>query len=190
TTNLFTSMLGNATDGWGWYMETDVEGRPTNCHRRQLVGPNAGAPQVDDGNGWWAFNPEPEYTFPTTRFRLPMLAAYYGLGLMTNGYDDSFVDATRVYVDGHKAEITPNADAETVSFTDPLSGKTYTAVRSIHNTDIFHPAVHMIEELQKQFGEYASLQDLQENYNYSEYQFVLDKLELLRSMNHAYNLGN
>ena len=187
--NLFSGMLANQTDRWGWYMTLDENGAPDACHRRVLVGPEAGEP-VDAPNGFWAFNPEPEYTFPTTRFRVPMLAAYYGLGLFIDSYDSSFVDITRVYVDGHQSAIQPSDDAIVTSFTDPLSGKTYTAVQSKFAEDLYSPSAAMITKLQEEFNKYSSLADLQDKYNYSEYQFILDKLELLRGMNYVYDYGN
>ncbi len=189
TMNLFSGMLANATDKWGWYMVADEEGRPLNCARRVAVGPDAGLPEIAEGQTLLPFNPEGEYVFPTTRFRVPMLAAYYGLGLLLDGYDDSYTDVTRVFLDGHKAAITPTDDAILESFTDPLSGKTYTAVGSKTGAErgVFYPAIHMVKALRDEFDSYNSLQELQENYNYSEYQFVLDKLELLRGMNHAYD---
>ena len=132
--------------------------------------------------------------FPTTRFRVPMLAAYYGLGLFLDSYDHSFVDVTRVYIDGHSQGITPNADGVTAdaSFTDPMSGKTYTAVRSMHaDAGLFHPAHFMIGQLKAEFLDTynGSTIDLQADYNYSDYQFLVDKLELLRGMNYTYDYG-
>jgi hypothetical protein len=185
-TNVFGGMLANKTDLWGWHMTVDDEGKPKNCVRRNVVGPDA----VNPGGGEevWPFNPEPEYIFPTTRFRFPMLAAYYGLGLFLDSFDHSFVDVTRVYLEGHSTAITPNDDAEVVTFEDPLSGKVYKAVKPAKN-GMFHPAAHMMEELLAELGKYTSLQELQDNYNFSEYQFILDKLELLRHMNYIYDYG-
>ena len=182
--NLFGGMLANKANKWGWWMQIDKDGKPTNCLRRNIVGPQA----VDPAPGTaWPFNPEPQYTFPTTRFRLPMLAAYYGLGLFLTTYDHSFVDTTRVFIEGHENAITPTADADVLSFPDPLSGKVYTATRAKDRPDLVFPAYEMVQALQKEFESYGSLKDLQENYNKSEYQYILDKLELLRGMNHVYD---
>ncbi|MBT9560745.1 MAG: zinc-dependent metalloprotease [Myxococcales bacterium] len=190
--NLYAGMIANKTDLWGWYMVTDDSGTPDHCVRRNLVGPNA--KNIDElrgslgaGEKAWAFNPEPQYTFPTTRFRVPMLAALYGLSLFNDNFNNSFVDVTRVFVDGHKDGITPTVDAEVTSFTDPLSGKTYTATASKFNDKVFHPAPFMIEQMKSELAKYATLDDLQKVYNYSEYQFTLDKLELLRGMNTVYD---
>ncbi|MEC8024085.1 MAG: hypothetical protein VX223_09125, partial [Myxococcota bacterium] len=169
---------------------TNQAGNPDRCHRRNVVGPDAlSIPELEaiEGTTVWAFNPEPEYTFPTTRFRLPMLAAYYGLGWFSDAWDKNFVDITRVYLDGHLGAVEPSADAEVLSFTDPLSGKTYSAIRSQFNSDVIHPAYSMIEQMQAELESYGSVEELQANYNYSEYQFILDKLELLRGMNYAYD---
>ena len=186
--NLYGGMIANKTDNYGWYMKLDGEGAPDGCHRRVLIGPEAGPPSADPAN-YWPYNPEPEYTFPTTRFRVPMLAAYYGLGLFVDGYDHNFVDVTRVFVDGHSQAITPSADAEVLSFEDPLSGKVYSATQSKYADGIFHPAYFMIERMKEEFQSYGSLAELQDEYNYSEYQFILDKLELLRGMNYTYDYG-
>ena len=119
-----------------------------------------------------------------------MLAAYYGLGLFLDSYDSSFVDSTRVYIEGHSQSITPTEDAEVISFSDPLSGKVYSATRKA-NSDRFYPAYHMVEQLRDMLlgddPEFSSIEDLQEKYNYSDYQFIVDKLELLRAMNYAYD---
>jgi len=189
-TNMYGSILANKTEQWGWYMVADGDGKPAYCERRQLVGPGTTGPQGNMGENWYPFQPEPEYTFPTTRFRLPMLAAYYGLGLFLDSYDKSFVDTTRVYLEGHGHAITPTEDAEVISFSDPLSGKVYSAVRDA-NSENFYPAFHMVEQLRDMLlGEdavFESIEDLQANYNYSDYQFIVDKLELLRAMNNAYD---
>ena len=182
--NLFSGMLANRTDLWGWRMKVNSDGEPDHCIRRNITGPDAGDPEGD----FWSFNPEPEYTFPTTRFRFPMLAAYYGLSLFNGAFDDSFFDVTRVYLEGHQTAITPSDDADVLTFEDPLSGKVYSAVKS-KNSELFNPAVFMIEQLKDRLGEFASLQDLQNNYNFGDYQFILDKLELLRNMNHAYDMA-
>ncbi|MFT5431015.1 MAG: hypothetical protein ACI9OJ_001694, partial [Myxococcota bacterium] len=192
--DLYGSMLANKTDGWGWYMVSN-NGTPTRCHRRNIVGPQAqnidqarAEVQAENPNqDVWAFNPEGEYTFPTTRFRIPMLAAYYGLGMFMDAYDHSFADQTRVYLEGHSGAITPAAGADVVSFTDPLSGKTYSAVRGAANADRFNPAVFMIEQMAVERAKYATIEELQENWNYSEYQYIIDKLELLRNMNAVYD---
>ncbi len=190
--NLYSGMVANKTDLWGWYMVTNDKGTPDHCVRRNIRGPEAKSidemtAELVPGQKVWALNPEPEYTFPTTRFRVPMLAALYGLSMFNDAYDQSFTDVTRVFVDGHKDGITPSDDADVVSFTDPLSGKTYSATVSKFSSGLFHPGKYMIERLEAELAEYNDLSELQENYNYSEYQFVIDKLELLRGMNAAYD---
>ncbi|HIA05010.1 MAG TPA: hypothetical protein EYN66_24445, partial [Myxococcales bacterium] len=58
-TNVFGGMLANKTDEWAWNMTVDSEGKPKNCVRRNVVGPDAGNPTAEH----WPFNPEPEYIF-------------------------------------------------------------------------------------------------------------------------------
>ena len=193
-TNLFGAMLANKTDQWGWSMVLDADNVPAHCVRRQVKR----MPGVDDplagvpAERIWSLQPEPEYTFPTTRFRIPMLAAYYGLSLFLDSFSHSFVDTTRVYVEGAGQALTPALPAGAkpaeyiVTFDDPLSGKRYTALKD-PNSPYFYPAAYMVDQLKGLLQAQPSLQALQDNYNYSEYQYIVDKLELLRGMNYSYD---
>ncbi len=188
---VFGGLIGNRADKYGWWMAKNATGKPDHCVRRRIVG---SANDVKDPDNAWPMNPEPEYTFPSTRFRMPMLAAYYGLGLFLNSYDHSFVDTTRVYIDGHETSITPTPDAELAKFEDPLSGKVYVAVKDATSAAFF-PAFEMVKSLQAEKKKYEvngvlDLKALQDAYNYSEYQYIVDKLELLRDMNHTYDYAH
>jgi hypothetical protein len=46
---------------------------------------------------------------------------------MAHGYDRSFLNRARVYLEGSGDALVPDPDQPIVSFTDPASGKTYTA---------------------------------------------------------------
>ena len=47
-----------------------------------------------------ALTPEPEYSFPTTQYRLPALAAIYGYSWMSGTFDRSFLDRNRLWLEG------------------------------------------------------------------------------------------
>ena len=76
-----------------------------------------------------SLEPEPMYTFPTTRFRIPMLAAYYGMALLVDNYDRSFMDSVRLWIAGDKYQITPPPDAEVATCEDLFSGRIYKTYR-------------------------------------------------------------
>ncbi len=54
-------------------------------------------------------------------------AGLFGKALLARGYDRSFLNRSRIYIEGSGDAIDPPVDQGTVSFTDPGSGKTYTA---------------------------------------------------------------
>jgi hypothetical protein len=54
-------------------------------------------------------------------------AGLFGKALLSHGYDRSYINRARLYVDGTGEAPTPSPTQETVSFTDPFSGKTWTA---------------------------------------------------------------
>ncbi|MEZ4238801.1 MAG: zinc-dependent metalloprotease [Myxococcota bacterium] len=64
---------------------------------------------------------------PATYWLVRYDADLFGLALMAHGYDRTFLNRARVYVDGGADAIEPGPDQALVSFTDPRSGKTFTA---------------------------------------------------------------
>jgi len=54
-------------------------------------------------------------------------AGLFGKSLLSRGYDRSFINRARIYVEGSGDAISVPPGQETVSYTDPTSGKTYTA---------------------------------------------------------------
>lgn len=64
---------------------------------------------------------------PATHWLVRFDADLFGLALMAHGYDRSFLNRSRVYVEGSGQAITPAEGQELVSFTEPFGGKTYTA---------------------------------------------------------------
>lgn len=64
---------------------------------------------------------------PATYWLVRFDAALLGTTLLEHGYDRSFLDRARVYVEGSSDAITPPPGTETVSYTDPEGGGTFTA---------------------------------------------------------------
>lgn len=64
---------------------------------------------------------------PATHWLVRFDADLFGLALMAHGYDRSFLNRSRIYVEGSAGAITPGEGQAQVSFTEPFGGKTYTA---------------------------------------------------------------
>lgn len=160
--------------------------------------------------------PEPLYIFPTTRFRIPMLAAYYGLSLLIGNFDRSFIDVTRIWLKGNKEQVTIPPDAEVAECFDRFSGKVYVSYRL--NDGHYYPSFDLVKQcatmyqcfdeevndnLDAQMVERCkmffqsnkevkdwTLEDLRNSYLFSELQFLVGKLELLRTMHASYDCIN
>jgi hypothetical protein len=165
-----------------------------------------------------SLEPEPLYTFPTTRFRIPMLAAYYGMALLVNNFDMSFMDTARIWLQGEKYAITPPAGAEVATCEDKFSGRVYTTYRQ--NDGKYYPAYDLVKQCDFMFACYdptrngtldavatdeckaiaqglkdvkdLTLDDLRANYLFHPLQFLVGKLELIRAMHASfeYNEGS
>jgi hypothetical protein len=130
---------------------------------------------------------EVDYDFPTTWFRIPMLAAYYGMSLMINAYDRRYMDTTRIFLKGHEDAIDLPEDAETVEFTDKLSGKTYVAYKQGMN-DQFDTGYYLVSWAKTVFDQYKTVAALQDAYQAGgEVNKVLGLLELLRGLHKTYD---
>ncbi|HEV8324737.1 MAG TPA: zinc-dependent metalloprotease [Myxococcota bacterium] len=55
------------------------------------------------------------------------LATLYGMAYFPLSFDNQFLDASRIYVEGTGNTVTAPPGQEVVNFTDPISGKTYIA---------------------------------------------------------------
>jgi len=64
---------------------------------------------------------------PAAHWLVQFDAGLFGKALLARGYDRSFLNRSRIYVEGSAQAIEPPEGQETISFTDPHSGKTYTA---------------------------------------------------------------
>jgi hypothetical protein len=106
--------------------------------------------------------PEELYTFPTTRFRIPMLAAYYGLALLSGNFDvswgdagtfdRSFVNATRLWIKGSKFAVEPPAGAKVATCEDRLSGKIYETYAL--DDGMYYPAYDLVQQCNEMFNCY------------------------------------
>jgi hypothetical protein len=132
--------------------------------------------------------PEPvDYDFPTTWYRIPMLAAYFGMSLMVNNYDTRFMDTTRIFLKGHEDAVDIAPGTETVEFADPFSGKIYVAYKT-GDQETFDTAFYLVTQANELFAQYKNVEDLQEAYQFEGYlQRMVGLLELIRSMHAAFD---
>lgn len=165
--------------------------------------------------GGISLEPEPLYTFPTTRFRIPMLAAYYGMALLVDNFDRSFMDATRLWIAGDKYAVAPPPTAEVATCEDLFSGRVYTTYRLPDGR--YYPAFDLVKQCDFLFGCYdparngslsledqnecksyargqksvpdLTLDDLRNDYLFHPLQFLVGKLELMRAMHATFDYG-
>jgi len=182
TMQLLGGVVLDDYDRYGWVVG------PEGVRPRKLVGTPE---ELDAQAGYGGINPYREYTFPTTKYRLPIIAAYYGMALMTGDFDNSFSDITRVYLVGNEAEIDPDVPPRDVeTYTDPLNGRQYRAYKVTDGRRIPNVAWELVREAKRLSQRYEDDDELREDYNLSELQFVTGKLDLLRAMHQAYEYGD
>jgi len=63
---------------------------------------------------------------PQTGFTVQLFAAVYGMTMMSDNFDTTFIDSARVWLEGRGESITPLRP--TVTFDDPYGGKRYVAL--------------------------------------------------------------
>jgi hypothetical protein len=155
-----------------------------------------------------ALEPEPQYTFPTTQFRIPMLAAYYGFSMLTSNFDRSFMDMTRVWLQGDAFDITMPVGAIIATCEDRFTGKIYTAYKL--NDGKYYPGYDLVKQCDEIYRCYdevlndsltpdetkkceiiaktskaiseLTIDDLRGTYLWHPLQFLVGKLELIRTM--------
>jgi hypothetical protein len=131
--------------------------------------------------------PDARPVFPSSRFRMPLQAAYYGMAVLTKGFNRTFLDVSRVFLKGHHQQIDLPADLDSkdvATFTDPLSGKTYIAPKVTDET--LNPGYLAVKLAEAELKKWTNLGKLQENYLFSEYQFRVSLLDIMRSMHEVY----
>lgn len=140
-----------------------------------------------------ALNPEPRSAFPNAKYRIPALASLYGMALMTGNYDQSFLHASRLCLEGSGECADFPSGVDVARFEDPLSGKVYKAARYGAGAD-YDVAYETVRQAEEEFGKFLDPDDgsldvelLQDNFYFSELQFTIGKLELIRSMYGLYS---
>lgn len=216
--NLFAGIIAGRPEMYGWCIEhdglppteKDAQGRdgsgdPTRVKPRLWFGTQ------EELDAYYSncvpLDPEPLYDFPTTQYRLPAIAAIYGFGWMGGTFDRSFIDRNRLWLEGDGSDVTIPPGFETVTFTDPFSGKTYTAaydpteedptadveVRDIVPADDFEnqsvkfwPAARIVVEAQRRL---AKLQQSNTPEYERSYKEIVGRLEIIRGLYRYFDFG-
>ena len=210
--NLFAGIMAGRPEMYGWCIEHNGvppneggNGTPRGVKSRLWFGTQA---ELDAHyENCVPLDPEPLYDFPTTQYRLPAIAAIYGFGWMSGTYDRSFIDRNRIWLAGDGSDVSIPPAFETVTHTDPFSGKVYTAafdpteedptaaldVRDIVPADDFEtqtvrfwPAARIIVDANRRLERL-----LQSNTAESErsYQESIGRLEILRGLYRYFDFG-
>ncbi len=199
--NLFGGISYEGIDTYGWMMlqGAHADGSDDVLLRPQFAGANVATPPLCStfapsapltaklGCLKYRVYPDPRPTFPSSRFRMPLLASLYGMAFLAKGYDRTYLDVARVFVAGNQAQITLPADltaTDIAQFTDPLSGRTYVAPKVSATT--LNPGYEAVLAAQKQLAKYPTLAKLQADYLFSEFQFRVSLLDLVRTMHDVY----
>ena len=154
---------------------------------------------------------EPEYTFPTTQYRLPALATIYGMVNLASTYDESFTDRIRLWLEGEGTDITVPDGFETISYSDPFSGKTYVASYDPDDYDPYAkakprdtipgdtieahghkywPAAWMLARANELLAEYGgNMTQLSDEYTYSDLQQMVGRMEIIRGVYRSLEFG-
>lgn len=192
---LLGGLMTGEVEGYGWCVPrsengllTYRNGRPVLRQRNFLDGSLCN-PEDNEV----PLDPEPtDYTFPTTKYRIPMLAAYYGMSLMISDYDRSFMDVTRIFLQGHETAVELPDDVEVATFEHPFTGKIYVAYRS-GDVGEYTPAWYLIQEANAALEPYRrgdgtiDVGALAAAYPRSKLEFATGKLELVRAMHALYD---
>ncbi len=199
--NLFGGISYEGIDAYGWMLLQGAksDGTADVVQRPLFAGANATTPKacsdypttatLADKVGCLKYRiyPDPRPTFPSSRFRMPLLGSLYGMSFLAKGYDRTYLDLARVFVAGNQAQITlpddltPSAIAQ---FTDPLSGRVYVAAKISDGS--VNPGYEAVLAAQQELAKYPTLAKLQADYLFSEYQFRVSLLDLVRTMVDVY----
>jgi len=195
--NLFGAVSVEDGNSYGWYVLQGATDSEDYVQQRAWAGPAASDPPklctsydkdtaAKDKIGClkYVIFPDGRPTFPSSRFRMPLLGSLYGMSLLTKGFNRSYMDVSRVFIKGNQAGIELPADVTTASFTDPLSGKTYVAPMIANDTA--NPGYEAVLLAAAELAKFKDLSMLQQGYLFSEYQFRVSLLDLLRTMHETY----
>ncbi len=181
-TGLLAGLILDDPSQFGWVMGADGP------EPRLYVGTPE---ELDRQAGLPGINPYGDYLFPTTRYRLPLVSAYYGMALLTDSYYQSFVDLTRVYLEGNADSIDPDVpDDDMAVYHDELNGRRYVAYKTTEDGSVPDIAFELVKQADDLADEYRTLSDLRDGYNNSELQYVAGKIELLRLLQKSYGDGS
>ena len=166
----------------------DDDGKPHHLRLRNVR--NADDPDFCK-DGQYLFPEEVDYDFVTTWYRIPMLAAYFGMSLMINDYDRRFMDATRIFLKGHESEIELPEDAEVAEFTDPMTGKTFVAFK-VGEESQHDIAYHLVQKANEELAKIGSIEELQISYEdgAGELQRIVGLLELIMGLHSEYDYSS
>ncbi len=214
--NLLAGMLTGEPEMSGWCIEHDGvpptqngNGDPSAVKPRRWFGTEA---ELDAYYAnCVALTPEPEYSFPTTQYRLPALASIYGLGWSSQTFDRGFADRARVWLEGEGNDVTIPAGFEVVKYTDPFSGKTYMAPYDPEEFDpndlqvtprsavpavdleghrhVYWPAARMLSWANRELAKYPNQSTLTGSYSYSDLQQMVGRLEIIRGLYRYFEYG-
>jgi hypothetical protein len=137
-----------------------------------------------------------------------MLAAYYGFSMLTSNFDRSFMDMTRVWLQGDAFDITMPVGAIIATCEDRFTGKIYTAYKL--NDGKYYPGYDLVKQCDEIYRCYdevlndsltpdetkkceiiaktskaiseLTIDDLRGTYLWHPLQFLVGKLELIRTM--------
>lgn len=219
TQNLLTGLVTGDPSSYGWCIEHDGigpekggNGDPIRVKNRKWFGTDA---ELDE---YYAnctpLTPEPQYSFPTTQYRLPALATVYGMGWLSNTYDRSYVDRSRVWLEGEGNDLTIPAGWEKITFTHPCSGKKYIAPydpsefdptatqeprKAIPRLDVeghghaYWPTAQILaqanvakDELEAEFGIQAMCSD---ETKYEQMHQLVGRIEIIRGLYQSFEYG-
>lgn len=210
--NLLSGLLTGDPNFYGWCIEHNTNDTPADSGMCQAdpvrVKPRMWFGTKDELDAYYKnckpLNPEPEYDFPTTQYRIPALAAIYGYAWMSGTFDRSFIDRNRLWLKGDGTDIVLPPGFATVEYTDPFSGKVYVASydpaeedpttpvsprEAVPATDFapeqhaYWSAARLVSIANKALASYGgNLSALSSDYQYSLLQQTVGRLEILRGL--------
>ncbi len=186
--NILGGLTTHRSENYAACVVHDANGKPNHLRLRDVR-------NADDADfckdGKYLFPEEVDYDFITTWYRIPMLAAYFGMSLMINDYDRRFMDATRIFLKGNQNEIELPDDALVAEFTDPMTGKTFVAFK-VGEEDEHDIAYHLILKANEALAKVGSLEELQESYvdGAGELQRTVGLLELIMALHEQYDYSS
>lgn len=194
--DLFSGIAVEDSSLFGWYLLNGGPNAPEYLKARDWVGPDADNPpapcdpnvgEEDQQVGCMRqiVFPDPRPTFPSSRFRMPLLGYVYGVSMLVDGFDRTFTDLSRIFLKGHTGGIDLPSALTVAEFADPLSGKVYVA--PLVAGDTLNPGYLAVERANEELKRYIddqgelNLELLQQDYLFSEYQYRVSLIEILRT---------